>query len=286
MAAGGFRTFVASEVLDEDDINNYLMQGILVFAGSAARGSAITSPVEGQFSYLTDSDKLFYYSGSAWTEYKAGYIPATISSTTGSPGTGTFTDGNALTWSYYQFTGNGSITVGTAGYADVLVVGGGGAGKNTSSRGGGGGAGAVRWGLQYMPAATHTITIGAAGSGTASSVDANDGSTTSLGTVVSAGGGQGGIASTGGLNQLTNAAPGHGGSAGGLFINNSVTGSTPGGGAGSGAAGIALNYANSSVTYGVGGDTASVTANTGSGGPHTSDGAAGAAGVVIVRVLV
>jgi hypothetical protein len=32
------------------------MQGMLVFAGTAARGSAITSPVEGQFTYLADSD--------------------------------------------------------------------------------------------------------------------------------------------------------------------------------------------------------------------------------------
>jgi hypothetical protein len=43
MAAGGFREFVAGEILTEDLINDYLLQGVLVFAGTAARGSAITS---------------------------------------------------------------------------------------------------------------------------------------------------------------------------------------------------------------------------------------------------
>ncbi len=53
MPAGGFKTFVAGEVLDQADINDYLMQGVLVFAGTAARGSAIgTAPVEGQFAFL------------------------------------------------------------------------------------------------------------------------------------------------------------------------------------------------------------------------------------------
>jgi hypothetical protein len=52
MAAGGFREFVAGEILTEDLINDYLLQGVLVFAGTAARGSAITSPVEGQFAFL------------------------------------------------------------------------------------------------------------------------------------------------------------------------------------------------------------------------------------------
>jgi hypothetical protein len=41
------------------------MQGMLVFAGTAARGSAITSPVEGQFTYLADSDTVEFYDGSS-----------------------------------------------------------------------------------------------------------------------------------------------------------------------------------------------------------------------------
>lgn len=68
MAAGGFKEFVAGEVLDQDEINDYLMQGMLVFAGTAARGSAIPSPVEGQFTFLKDSDKTQFFDGSQWVD--------------------------------------------------------------------------------------------------------------------------------------------------------------------------------------------------------------------------
>jgi hypothetical protein len=39
----------------------------LVFASAAARDSAITSPQEGQFAYLKDTNVTTYYTGSAWT---------------------------------------------------------------------------------------------------------------------------------------------------------------------------------------------------------------------------
>jgi hypothetical protein len=51
------------------------MQGINVFADAAARTAAITSPQEGQYSYLKDSNSLWYYSGSAWVA--AGGSPLT-----------------------------------------------------------------------------------------------------------------------------------------------------------------------------------------------------------------
>ena len=42
MAAGlGFKTFTTGEVLTAADTNGYLMQGILVFASSAARAAAV-----------------------------------------------------------------------------------------------------------------------------------------------------------------------------------------------------------------------------------------------------
>ena len=77
MAAGlGFKTFTTGEVLTAADTNGYLMQGVLVFASSAARASAITSPQEGQYSYLKDTDALEYYNGSAWTGAPVGDITA------------------------------------------------------------------------------------------------------------------------------------------------------------------------------------------------------------------
>ena len=77
MAAGlGFKTFTTGEVLTAADTNGYLMQGVLVFASSAARASAITSPQEGQYSFLTDTDALEYYTGSAWVGAPVGDITA------------------------------------------------------------------------------------------------------------------------------------------------------------------------------------------------------------------
>jgi hypothetical protein len=67
MAAGlGFKTFTTGEVLTAADTNGYLMQGINVFASTAARDAAITSPQEGQFAYLKDTNVTTYYTGSAW----------------------------------------------------------------------------------------------------------------------------------------------------------------------------------------------------------------------------
>ena len=68
MAAGlGFKTFTTGEVLTAADTNGYLMQGVLVFASAAARDAAITSPQEGQFAYLKDTNVTTYYTGSAWS---------------------------------------------------------------------------------------------------------------------------------------------------------------------------------------------------------------------------
>ena len=82
MAAGlGFKTFTVGEILTASDTNGYLMQGVLVFASSAARASAITSPQEGQYSYLKDTDALEYYSGSAWVGAPVGDITAVTAGT-------------------------------------------------------------------------------------------------------------------------------------------------------------------------------------------------------------
>jgi hypothetical protein len=77
MAAGlGFKTFNTGDVLTAGDTNGYLMQGVLVFADAAARTAAITSPQEGQTSYLKDTDVIQVYSGSAWVT-KSGGSPLT-----------------------------------------------------------------------------------------------------------------------------------------------------------------------------------------------------------------
>lgn len=68
MAAGlGFKTFATGDILTAADANGYLMsQTVMVFADSAARAAAITSPQEGMITFLKDTNSTEYYSGAAW----------------------------------------------------------------------------------------------------------------------------------------------------------------------------------------------------------------------------
>ena len=68
MAAGlGFIEFTTGDILTAAAANGYLAsQTVMVFASSAARASAITSPQEGMFSYLKDTNATEYYTGTAW----------------------------------------------------------------------------------------------------------------------------------------------------------------------------------------------------------------------------
>jgi hypothetical protein len=284
MAAGGFKTFIAGEVLDEDDINDYLMQGVLVFSGTAARGSAIGLPVEGQFAFLTDSDTLTYFDGSQWVTYESGIQYAPVSSTSGSPGTGTFVDGSE-TYEYYRWTSNGSVVFSDEGIVDVLVVGGGGGGRKSGAVTAGGGAGAVRWGTFQVSAGTVAVIVGNGGGGGTGDGASTDGAVSSFGDVLKAGGGSAGLATDSAFG-IKKDAIGGGGAPGTFNINQD--GNFVGGGAGGlvyGSAasdGISLNFTGSAVSYGPGGVAGDPAANSGGGGSY--NGGAGAAGVVILKV--
>ena len=68
--ANGFKVFSVGEVLTAADVNDYLMeQSISIFADSTTRDAQITSPIEGMFCYLADSNVLQYYDGSSWGSY-------------------------------------------------------------------------------------------------------------------------------------------------------------------------------------------------------------------------
>ena len=90
MGAGlGFKTFVTGDVLTATDTNGYLMQGVWVFADAAARTAAVTSPQEGNMSYLKDTNSTEYYSGSAWVAVGGASGGMTLLSTTTLSGTST-----------------------------------------------------------------------------------------------------------------------------------------------------------------------------------------------------
>lgn len=63
------KVFTAGEVLAAADVNSFLMdQTVMSFAGTAARGSAIPSPVEGMTTFLEDSNLLEIYDGSNYKQ--------------------------------------------------------------------------------------------------------------------------------------------------------------------------------------------------------------------------
>jgi hypothetical protein len=276
MAAGGFREFVAGEILDEEAINDYLLQGVLVFAGTAARGSAITSPVEGQFSFLKDSDSVEFYDGSNWVPFESGIGAAVISGTTGSP---TITSGTVIggtAYDIYQFNGSGSITVADEGYVDVLVIGGGGGG---ATAGAGAGAGGCLYLEQtFLPAATHTLTVGAGGASFASpdnfyTVGGNNGIASQIGLFYIAPGGGGGAARNYKYNSTSEGfgVGKNGGSGSGAAAGITAAGSNT---AGLGISGLGNNGGTSAISYGAGGGGGA--GATGSNGTNNAGGNGGA----------
>jgi hypothetical protein len=62
------KEFAGFTRLDASDVNTFLMdQSVQTFAGTAARGSAIATPVEGMVTYLNDINSLSVYNGDAFT---------------------------------------------------------------------------------------------------------------------------------------------------------------------------------------------------------------------------
>jgi hypothetical protein len=72
MAGLGRKVFTAGDVLTASDVQNYMMdQSVMVFAGTAARSSAIATPTTGMTSYIgvtgtATIPQIETYTGSAW----------------------------------------------------------------------------------------------------------------------------------------------------------------------------------------------------------------------------
>lgn len=77
--------------------------GILPFADSTARGTALPSPTEGQYSYLQDTNATEYWDGSAWSPVAGGALK--------------YVGGGALTGSSVSFD-----NVFTATYDNYLIL--------------------------------------------------------------------------------------------------------------------------------------------------------------------
>lgn len=208
MAGSGRKTFSPGDVLTSSDVQNYLMdQSVMVFAGTAARTTAIPSPSAGMVAYST-ATSLQVYNGSAWVDASTGYGSATG----GASSTAISVGGTAYT--LLTFTADSTLTVTKSGLFDVLAFaggGGGGAGESTVA-GGGGGAGGFCLQTVYL-SANATVVVGAGGAGGTSRIG-NNGLGTRLNGLAIAGGGYG-------ASYLTVA--GGGGSGGGGYSSTGAT---------------------------------------------------------------
>jgi len=95
------KVFTAGEVLAASDVNNFLMdQTVMVFAGTAARGSAIGTATEGMYAHLNDTDTLTYYNGSSWVSALPASTSAILQVVSANNNTGATTTSTS-----YQSTG-------------------------------------------------------------------------------------------------------------------------------------------------------------------------------------
>jgi hypothetical protein len=236
-------------------------QSVMVFAGTAARSSAIPSPSAGMVAYST-ATQLQVYNGSAWVDVSAGYGVAT-GGTTITPWTIGANNYNGL-----QFTSDGTLTVTKAGLFDVfLFAGGAGGGHRTTTNApaGGGGAGGGLNATVYLAATTYAITIGAGGAAATGENLGLGGLPTKLDALVALGGGGGDDSS----NITIKLGVGSGG--GGTNTSRQGLGTTPQGNNG-GIGGFTTNIAGGGGGgYGaVGGNNVTVTGGAGGAGYDVS----------------
>jgi hypothetical protein len=191
MAGAGYRTFQSGEVLTSTNVQTYLMdQAVQVYAGTAARASAVPSPSTGMVAYSTATG-LQVFNGSAWVAVGGGYGVFT-----GGQSTATGVSINGSTYTVLTFTSDSNLVCTTAGLLDVLIFGGGGGGNNATTAegnrgGGGGGAGGHVQATLFISAGTASVDIGAGGAGGSGTAPTN-GTGSSLDTVtrsIGAGGG-------------------------------------------------------------------------------------------------
>jgi hypothetical protein len=309
MAGLGRKEWSPGDTLNAADVNGYLMdQSVMVFAGTAERGSAIPSPSAGMVAYST-ATQLQVYDGSAWVDLSTGYGVATGGSSS------SITIGG-INYTLLTFTSDGTLTITKAGLFDYLVIGSGGGSNRPFNGGGGGGGGQLIQGTTYLDT-NQSVTIGAGGAlngvntgisriGSGIFAMCGGGSHGAGGPSVgsSGAGGHGAGGTISGASAFLNAVTGYGGGTNSTTAPNypggggggmaGAGGNASGGTGGNAGAGISNSFNGVATTYcrgGFGGiasgGTSNAAANTGNGGADVLNGnGAGGSGLVMVRFKV
>jgi len=120
----GFKVWTTGDLVSASDFNNYIQEQVIMsFADSSARDSAISSPEEGMFAFLKDSNTLTFYNGSSWASFigegDITGVTITTAATSGLAGGTTATSGAFS--STLTFTPNG-LTAGAVNVANDSFV--------------------------------------------------------------------------------------------------------------------------------------------------------------------
>ena len=125
MAGAGFKVWSTGDLVNASDFNTYIMeQTVMVFANATARDSAISSPGEGMFVFLKDTNSLVFYNGSAWASFIGDGditgVTVTTASTSGLSGGATATSG---AFSSTLVIAPNSATSATVASGDIVLIG-------------------------------------------------------------------------------------------------------------------------------------------------------------------
>ena len=120
----GFKVWATGDLVNASDFNNYIQeQVIMTFASSSARDSAVSSPEEGMFCFLKDSNTLQFYNGSSWASFigegDITGVTVTTGSTSGLSGGATATSG---AFSSTLLVAPTQATSATVASADVILI--------------------------------------------------------------------------------------------------------------------------------------------------------------------
>ena len=125
MAGAGFKVYATGDLLTASDFNTFIQeQVVMVFADSSARDSAVSSPSEGMFCFLKDTNTLQFYDSSSWVNFigegDITGVTITTSATSGLSGGASATSGafsSTLTIAPAQ------ATSGTVATGDIILFG-------------------------------------------------------------------------------------------------------------------------------------------------------------------
>ena len=121
----GFKVWTTGDLVNASDFNNYLQEQVIGrFDSSSARDSQISSPEEGMFAFLKDTNTLTFYNGSSWASFigegDITGVTITTASTSGLSGGATATSG---AFSSTLVIAPAQATSGTVTTSDIILFG-------------------------------------------------------------------------------------------------------------------------------------------------------------------